>query len=211
VLVLLALPINVFFIMVLAMAIYYRRHRRTDLAAAYVALNIGVFTVSALMLAQQVELAMAFGLFGVLSILRLRSDQISQREVGYYFIALALGLTNGIASSVPVAMIGLNVLLVATMYVADHPRLSRGVERRMITLDTVHGDDGSLRADLARRLNAEILRADVVSADYVRDITEVDVRFRTRRSLAVPGHASAPADVEGSRPLDQTHPLDTVR
>ncbi|MDA8371223.1 MAG: DUF4956 domain-containing protein [Nocardiopsaceae bacterium] len=182
-LLLLALPVDLFAIAVLAYAIYYRRHRRADLMFAYIALNTGVFAVSALMVAQQVEMAVAFGLFGVLSIIRLRSDEISQREVGYYFIALALGLVNGIGAALPQVILPIDILLLAAMYVADHPRLAPGVERRTLVLDTVHGSDEELRADLQRRLNAHVLRAMVSNVDYVRETTTVDVRFRRPAAL----------------------------
>ncbi|MEU6859064.1 DUF4956 domain-containing protein [Glycomyces sp. NPDC046736] len=174
----LALPLDLFAITVLAYPIYYRRHHRTDLALAYVALNVGVFAVSALMLAQQVSLGLAFGLFGVLSILRLRSDQISQRDVGYYFTALALGLINGIGSSRPVVMIGLSALLVLTMFIADHPRLANRSRHRVLILDTVHRDEARLREDLERRLDGAVRKFEVIDADYVRETMTVDVRFQ---------------------------------
>ncbi|WP_211116354.1 DUF4956 domain-containing protein [Glycomyces buryatensis] len=174
----LALPVDLFAITVLACAIYYRRHHRTDLALAYVALNVGVFAVSALMLSQQVSLGLAFGLFGVLSILRLRSDQISQRDVGYYFTALALGLINGIGSSRPAIAIGLSALLVAVMYVADHPRLAGRSRHRLVILDTVHRDEARLREDLQHRLDARIRKFEVIDTDYVRETMTVDVRFQ---------------------------------
>ncbi|WP_082127051.1 DUF4956 domain-containing protein [Allosalinactinospora lopnorensis] len=177
-LLMLALPVNLLSISVLAYAIYFRRHRRADLMFGYIALNIGVFTVSALMMSQEVGLGIAFGLFGVLSIIRLRSDEISQREVGYYFISLALGLVNGIGATMPLAIAASNVLLLATMYVADHPRIATGVERRVLVLDTVHGGEEELRADLQRRLGGRILQSTVSSVDYVRETTTVDVRFR---------------------------------
>lgn len=195
----LALPIDLFAIAVLACCIYYPRHRRTDLALAYIALNVGVFAVSALMLSQEIGLGLAFGLFGVLSILRLRSDQISQRDVGYYFTALALGLINGIGSSKPMAAITLSVLLVATMYTADHPRLSNRSRHRIVVLDTVHRDETGLLADLEHRLDARIRKFDVTGTDYVRETMTVDVRYQPRPVAAVP------------MPADRTVPLGRAR
>ncbi|THV28640.1 DUF4956 domain-containing protein [Glycomyces paridis] len=188
----LALPVDLFAITVLACAIYYRRHHRTDLALAYVALNVGVFAVSALMLSQQVSLGLAFGLFGVLSILRLRSDQISQRDVGYYFTALALGLINGIGASKPAVMIGLSVLLVATMYVADHPRLANRSRHRIVVLDTVHRDESRLHADLEHRLDATVRKFEVIDTDYVRETMTVDVRFRPLPAPVGPAERTVP-------------------
>lgn len=190
----LVLPIDLFAIAVLAWVVYFRRHRRTDLALAYTALNVGVFAVSALMLAQQVSLGLAFGLFGVLSILRLRSDQISQRDVGYYFTALALGLICGIGAGRPLVAIALSALLVLVMYVADHPRLARRAEQRLVVLDTVHRGEEALRADLEARLGMPVLRAVVVDTDYVRETMTVEVRYR-------PVATEYPAREEATVPL----------
>lgn len=199
----LALPVNLFAIALLAGAIYFRRHHRTDLMVALIAVNVGVFTVSALMVAQRVELAVAFGLFGVLSILRLRSEQLNQREVGYYFIALALGLTNGVGSSMPVVMVCLDALLLVTMLVADHPRVGRGVQRRTLVLDRIFPDAVSLRAALAERVHGDVLRSEVTLVDHVRETMEVDVRFREwPPGRGVQGAAeAAPAGAEATRPL----------
>lgn len=201
ILLVLALPINLFAICVLSFAIYFRRHRRADLMTAFIALNVGVFAVSALMLTQEVNLGFAFGLFAVLSIIRLRSDPISQREIGYYFVALALGLINGIGSAFPVAMILLNVLLLVVMYVADHPALSGRVERRLLVLDYVASDDAGLRADLEQRLRGKVLRFSVEQVSYVQETMQVDVRYRPYQTLGasvvppVPEATTAPMPV----------------
>lgn len=44
------------------------------------------------------------GLFGVLSIIRLRSEELSQREVAYYFASLSLGLLGGLSSNIAVTL-----------------------------------------------------------------------------------------------------------
>ncbi|MDA2803641.1 DUF4956 domain-containing protein [Nocardiopsis suaedae] len=175
----LALAADLAAVTVLAGAVYFRRHRRSDLLFAYTALNIGVFAVCVLLMNQRVELAVGFGLFGVLSIIRLRSGEITQREVGYYFISLALGLVNGIgAAGSPAAAALLSALLITVIAVADHPRQAARAERRVLVLDTVHRDDDALRADIERRVGRPVLAAIVNEVDYVRDVTVVDVRFR---------------------------------
>ena len=82
-------------IVLLAYGVYFRRYHRRDLLLAYVALNVGVLAVTVLLTGAQDGIGLGLGLFGILSIIRLRSDQITQEEVAYYFVALALGLVNG--------------------------------------------------------------------------------------------------------------------
>ncbi|NUP67003.1 MAG: DUF4956 domain-containing protein [Nonomuraea sp.] len=163
---------------VLAYGLYYRRHHRRDLLFAYVALNVGIFAVVSLLLVQRVDLAVGFGLFGVLSIIRLRSSEITQQEIAYYFVAIVLGLVNGIASELPLTALFLDAVLLAVVYVADHPRLLGRTRQQVVTLDVVHADPTLLKADLESRLRARVLHYVVTQVDYVRDVTVVDVRFQ---------------------------------
>jgi hypothetical protein len=164
-------------IVALAYGLYYRRHHRRDLLFAYVALNMGIFAVVSLLLVQRVDLAVGFGLFGMLSIIRLRSSEITQQEIAYYFVAIVLGLVNGIASGFPLTAFLLNVVLLVVVYVADHPRLLGRTRQQVVTLDIVHADPELLKADLERRLRARVLHFVVTQVDFVRDMTVVDVRY----------------------------------
>ncbi|MEV4172344.1 MULTISPECIES: DUF4956 domain-containing protein [unclassified Nonomuraea] len=164
-------------IIVLAYGLYYRRHHRRDLLFAYVALNVGIFAVVSLLLVQRVDIAVGFGLFGVLSIIRLRSSEITQQEIAYYFIAIVLGLVNGIAGSWPLTALLLNGVLLVVMYIADHPGLLGRTRHQVVTLDVVHADPELLRVDLESRLRARVLHCVVTQVDYVRDVTVVDVRY----------------------------------
>ncbi|MEO3828881.1 DUF4956 domain-containing protein [Actinomadura sp. B10D3] len=193
------LAVDLVAITILAHLIYFYRHYRRDLRLAYVAVNIGVFTVVTLLLVQRADLAIGFGLFGVLSIIRLRSSSLTQEEVGYYFVSLALGLVNGLAAQAPWVALPLDAVLLAVMYLADHPRLPPRTMHRVVTLDVVHPHEGALRADLENRLGGTLLRCSVIEVDYVRDITVVDVRFLPRaprrEPVRVPAtRASAPED-----------------
>lgn len=170
-------------IAVLAYAIYYRRHRRQDLALAFIALNAGVFAAVSLLSVERAGAALGFGLFGILSIVRLRSSAITQVEVGYYFVALTLGLVNGLGRSHPMMMATLDVVLLGVMFVLDRPRIGRSISHQVVVLDVVHPDRASLRADLERRLRSEVLYCTVTEVDYVRDVTVCEVRLRVTRRV----------------------------
>ncbi|MCI1262981.1 MAG: DUF4956 domain-containing protein, partial [Tetrasphaera jenkinsii] len=88
---------NVLAILVLVFGLYFPRHRRRDLVAAYLGVNIGVMAVASALLDSAVSAGLGLGLFGVLSIIRLRSDELAQHEVAYYFSALSLGLLSGLS------------------------------------------------------------------------------------------------------------------
>ncbi|ARZ66625.1 DUF4956 domain-containing protein [Streptomyces sp. HU2014] len=177
-------------ICLLTFAIYYPRHRRRDLVPAYLALNVALFTVVAALaeVGGSGGTALGFGLFGVLSIIRLRSDAVQHEEVAYYFTTLVLGLLCGLPHLRFALAATLSAVLLLVVYVADHPRLFARSRRTVVTLDAVHRDPAALRADLARRLG-EPFHWTVMEVDFVRDLTVVDVRYREPK----PGAGTVPA------------------
>jgi len=182
------LGIDVLAIFLLAYVVYFRRHRRADLLLAYVALNIGIFVAVSLLSTARVDIALGFGLFAILSIIRLRSSAVTQQEVAYYFIALVLGLVNGLDLDNRLINLAINALLLMTMLVVDSRPLRDRARRLDVTLDVVHADDAALVADLERRLGGRVMHHQVNEVDYVRDIMVVDVRYQagspiTERSI----------------------------
>lgn len=170
--------------LVLTLGVYYRRHRRRDLVVAFLGINVGVLAVTAVLGTAEIAMGLGLGLFGVLSIIRLRSSEISQREVAYYFAALAMGLIGGLATTgiaVPALLIA---LIVAVMWAADHPALLSRSRHQVVRLDRAISDEGELRRELEDRLGADVTALTVQQLDLVNDSTLVDVRYRVavRRS-----------------------------
>ena len=161
-------------ITLLVFGLYFPRYRRKDMVVAILGLNVGVMSVATVLASAQVSAGLGLGLFGVLSIIRLRSSELDQEEVVYYFSALALGLLAGFEVDPlwlnPTLMAG----ILAALYVGDHPRLFT--------------DERLLIARLESLLGAEVQRIKVKKVDLVNDTTSVDVRFR--------------AATVGSEPLD---------
>ena len=172
------LIVNIATIFLLAYVLYFRRHRRADLLLAYVALNIGIFVVISLLTSVRLDVALGFGLFAILSIIRLRSSTVTQQEVAYYFVALVTGLVNGMDLPDRRLLVLINVLLLGAMAIVDSKPLRERTRRMDVHLDVVHADDAALVADLERRLGGTVLHYEVNDVDYVRQTTLVDVRFR---------------------------------
>src|ERR1041384_2798127 len=93
---LITIAADVVAISVLAFGVYFPRHHRRDLVVAFLGVNIGVLATSTVLGSSSVGAGLGLGLFGVLSIIRLRSDEITQHELAYYFAALSLGLLAGL-------------------------------------------------------------------------------------------------------------------
>jgi hypothetical protein len=149
-----------------------------------VAFNISLFTVaSALGASAPLNIGVGFGLFAVLSIVRLRSGEAGQIEIGYTMVSLVLGLMSGLSGMSFEVKIVFAVVLVAAMLVIDF-RGDRRVHRwgrLRLELDEVIVDDVELREHIERRLGAPPMSVQVRGIDFVRDTMRLDVVLDRRR------------------------------
>jgi hypothetical protein len=164
-------------ITLLTLGVYFPRHRRRDLVVAYLAVNVGVLAVATVLAGSTVGAGLGLGLFGVLSIIRLRSTELDQHEVAYYFSALALGLLGGLGTD-PALPLGLMALIVAVLYAAGHPRLLRRYRQHGLLVDRAFTDETALTAHLEGVLGARVHQVTVQRVDLVNDTTLVDVRYQ---------------------------------
>lgn len=173
-------------VLVLAMAVYYPRHRRADLVTAFIAVNVGVLAVTIVLSSSAATIGLGLGLFGVLSIIRLRSDELGQHEIAYYFASLAVGLIGGLGTGDVVLSISLMVALVGVLAVADSRLLHSTGLRQVVVLDSAITDEAVLVARLEMLLDARVTRVTPVRVDLVNDTTTVEVHYAAASRQAIP-------------------------
>lgn len=169
-------------ILVLTLGVYYPRHHRRDLVTAFLAVNAGVLAVTVALAGAGATIGLGLGLFGVLSIIRLRSSELAQHEVAYYFSALALGLLGGLGAVQHSLALALMALVVAVLWIGDSPRLFAGNDHRTVVLDRAFADQAELTTALELLLDGRVHSAQVRKLDLVNDLTVVDVTYAPRRS-----------------------------
>jgi hypothetical protein len=168
---------------VLVFGLYFPRHRRADMAAAFLGVNIGVLAVAEALGSTQVGAGLGLGLFGVLSIIRLRSSDIDHQEVAYYFSALALGLLGGLEVSPRWLTAVLVGAILGVLYVGDHPRLFGRYRNQVVTLDAAYRR-GHHGRQARGAVGGRVHHATVRKLDLVHDTTTVEVRYELPRVAA---------------------------
>jgi len=174
------LLIDLVAITILAIGLFYRRHRRSDLVVLYVVFNIGLFAAAVVISEGQVVAAVGLGLFAVLSIIRLRAEQLSFAEIAYFFAAIVVGLVSAIDLGGAGSTAALAVLVLAAPAVIDHPGLLRVSRRLEVTLERTVTDPDELRRAVEERLDATVVALEVLDLDYVREVTRVEVHVIDR-------------------------------
>ncbi len=192
------LALDVAAVALLALGLFYRRHGRRDLVVLQVIFNVGLFAAVIVIAGGQVAAAVGFGLFAVLSIIRLRAETLSNRDIAYFFAAIVLGLVCAIDLGGITANALLAALVVAAPAAIDHPRLLAEQERVMVTVDVAQADPGALRAELEARLGVPVISLEVRDVDYVRETTRVQVRLAQRPAHGRPTVGEDAARVGGA-------------
>ncbi|MBL6276591.1 DUF4956 domain-containing protein [Micromonospora fiedleri] len=193
--------IDICAVVLLVFGLYFPRHRRRDLVVAYLGVNVGVLAVASALSASNVGAGLGLGLalFGVLSIIRLRSTELDQHEVAYYFSALALGILGALSTTSVWLSGGLMGLILVVMFLGDHPRLLRHYRHQIIVLDSAVTDQVTLVAQLEQLLGARVHTATVQRLDLVNETTLVDVRYSVRGRGGAPVAAGRPAQAGAGR------------
>ncbi|MEO7944110.1 MAG: DUF4956 domain-containing protein, partial [Marmoricola sp.] len=113
------LGIDVLALFTLVGWLYRRRAAAPEMTMVFVTLNIGLHAALTAITAGHFPAGVGFGLFGLLSLVRLRSAAFSIKDVAYTFSALVLALVNGLPERHLVLVVVLNVLVLAAVWLVD--------------------------------------------------------------------------------------------
>lgn len=189
--------LDVVALLVLTAGLYVRRHAARELLMVFASFNLGLFAALSAITDGDFPAGVGFGLFGVLSIVRLRSQEFSPAEVAYFFLSLVLALVTGLPDRDLVLAATLCAALLLAVFLADHPALHPDLTSARLVLDRAYRDDEVLHRAVTERLGGEVVEVRLLEVDEVRDTTRVVARYRRpggRRSAEV----AAPVD-EGAR------------
>lgn len=172
------LGIDVLSMLLLVGWLYRRRLAAPEMTLVFTALNVGLFAAVSTIGTGDFPTGVGFGLFGLLSLVRLRSTAFSLKDVAYTFVALVLALVNGLPGRHLLLVLVLDVVLLAALWVVDETRSRTPVTRVLrITLDHAVGSPADAAQAVVQRLQLEPIDVVIEEVDLVRETTRVAVRI----------------------------------
>lgn len=171
------LGVDVFALLVLVGLLYRRRQSAPAMPLVFAALNMGLFAALTAISAGSFKAGIGFGLFGLLSLVRLRSAAFTLKDVAYTFIALVLALVTGLEQRELWLVAFLSALLLVVVWVTDDSRSEPATRVMRLTMDHLVLDPAVAQAELALQLTAPILSVVIDDVDFVRETTRVSVRY----------------------------------
>jgi hypothetical protein len=167
--------IDIISIFILVGLIYYPRHKNKDFLFTFVLFNIVNFMICCLLGAAKIKIGFAFGLFAMFSIIRYRTIAISIKDMGYFFVCVALGMLNSLASITEgyTLIVICNVIIIAITFFLEKLDFIKNENAKIIVYDRVDlirpEDREVLIQDLKTRTGLPIHKVDVISIDYLKD------------------------------------------
>ena len=178
--------INIAAMVALVFGLYYRRYRDKELVTAASLFNIFAFGVLSILSSVEFSLAAGFGLFAILALFTLRSEQISKVEITYFFGSVAIAVICAIPGTEVVFTLGVVAIVLLGAYVFDHPAILASSDGVKITLDKIDhdalSDPKKMRADLSTRLGVDVMSYQITALDYINDMARLNVFFRKPRA-----------------------------
>lgn len=166
----------------LVYGLYYMRYRDKELVTAASLFNIFAFGVLSILGAVEFSLAAGFGLFAILALFTLRSEQISKIEITYFFGSISIAVICSIqGTSLPFVLVVVGLVLLGA-FIFDHPRILKSVDGIKVTLDKIDpdalSDPDKMRTALSSRLGVQVMSYQIVALNYITDMAQINVFYR---------------------------------
>jgi len=166
--------------------LYYKKSKNREFCFTFMLISIAIFFIVFFMvfvledMKGKTSMGIGIGLFGIFSIMRYRTDAMPVREMTYLFIIIALALVNAIAEGVPMLeLILTNVIVVVAVWSLEHSlktKPTKYVQYDRVELIVPERRD-ELKADLEKRLGVKVIKLEVGSVDFIRDMAIIRIVY----------------------------------
>jgi hypothetical protein len=166
--------------------LYYQKSRRRDFYFTFMLISVAIFFIVFFMIfvledmKGKTSMGVGIGLFGIFSIMRYRTDTMPVREMTYLFVIIALSLVNAVSVNLPYfEVIVTNLIIIVAVWLCElHLKTnpSKLIQYDRIELITPERRE-ELIADLEKRLGVKVVKVDIGSVDFLRDMAMVRVTY----------------------------------
>ena len=204
------LVIDLACMLVLIRVIYHRTYKRTDLFLTFFSLNLVIFLIAYVLNSTQMSMGAAFGLFGIFSMLRYRTEGISATDMTYLFLGIALGLAMAVSTAGlgGLATVG-GVILIGTALLETGVVARREIKQELV-YDRIDLIDARRREelldDLRARTGLNVKRVEIEEIDLLKDSAKLLLYYYPNDLLA-PAAQQAPNAGAGPDPLPRPEPV----
>ncbi|MDH5250753.1 MAG: DUF4956 domain-containing protein [Cyclobacteriaceae bacterium] len=180
---LIRLLINTACMIVLIRFVYYIIYAKRDFYFTFFLLNFIVFLLAYMLEKTKAfnSIGSAFGLLAAFSLLRFRTETITTKDMTYLFIIMTIGLINSIMKGSYFEIIGLNALIIGTVFLVDGNWLMRNQKTKTIEYNSLAniqpGQHGVLIEELRKRTGLNIKKISIEHIDFGKEKVVIKIYY----------------------------------
>jgi len=175
------LLIDLLSVSIIVFSIYLPNYRKRDHLFTFFMFDVVIYIITYLLSKVEMSFGAAFGLFAVFSLLRYRTENISEKDMTYLLLFIAMGLINSTVKGTYFESAILNGILILSAWVLDGGVLVKNEKTQTIYYEKIENvrDERAdiLKQDLIDRTGLNIHKVSVVYIDFVRDSAEVKIYY----------------------------------
>lgn len=175
------LLIDVFSIIILVRFVYFRIYRKKDFFFTFFMFNITIFIITYLLNKVEMSMGAAFGLFAVFSLLRYRTENISEKDMTYLFIVIAVGLITASVKGSYFESLFINMIIIGFAFFLDGNLLVKNELVQTVYYENIENikaqNSDLLMADLRERTGLDIHKVSIQYIDFLKDTAELKVYY----------------------------------
>mgnify|MGYP000421503558 FL=1 len=169
---LLRLLINTVTMIILIRFVYYTIYLKRDFYFTFFLLNFIIFLLAYMLEKTKAfnSIGSAFGLLAAFSLLRFRTETITTKDMTYLFIIMTIGLINSIMKGTYIEIIGLNAIIITSVFIVDGNRLMRNQKTKTIEYNSIENikpeQHPALIEDLRARTGLDIQKISIEHIEF---------------------------------------------
>lgn len=178
--------INLISLFVLIRLIYFRYSGKPVFMFAFFLMGIVVFFVGSILNAVELGFGMAVGLVAVLTILRLRTRQITIKDMAYLFAIFGISVINALRM-VAYPLLGriiLNMIIILAAFILEQFLIRNkpvSVDSHLITynkLDLLRPEkNNELLSDVSQLTGKKVIKVKIEKVNYEKNSSEVEIFY----------------------------------
>lgn len=173
---------NFLFVIGIIHFLYFRRSRRADYYFTFALISISIFLMIFLLGSVKIKIGFALGLFAIFGIIRYRTESMPVREMTYLFVIISMSVINALAAESDwITLAAVNVIFVLSCLLGELTHKLRHNACKYVKYDRIDlikpAKYNEMVADLEERLGVKVIRVDVGSVNFLKDMTLLKVYY----------------------------------
>jgi hypothetical protein len=176
--------INLIFLFILVKVVYYRYSRKEMFLFAFFLMGIMIFFIGSILNAVFLEIGMAVGLFAIFTILRLRTTNVSIKDMAYMFTTIGLSVINSL-KMVGFPLLGIviiNIIIIVSAYLLEEFLAKNSSETYSIVYRNLEllrtNKKQRLLKDISELTGKDVIKVKVRRVDYRSEVALLDIYFK---------------------------------